>query len=148
MLLAILCFHVKLCYIYMESRKDNKTKRVPAYQKKKETNHKSICKLEIFIPASHLSALQKALQAVDAGHIGQYDSCMSYSPVTGCWRPLQGSTPYIGHMGEVSTEPEIKAEVTCQTEKVKETLRAIKEVHPYEEPVIHVIPLYMTGLDG
>lgn len=42
------------------------------------------CKLEIFIPASHLSALQKALQAVDAGHIGQYDSCMSYSPVTGC----------------------------------------------------------------
>ena len=105
-------------------------------------------KLEIFIPASHLSALQKALQAVDAGHIGQYDSCMSYSPVTGCWRPLQGSTPYIGHMGEVSTEPEIKAEVTCQTEKVKETLRAIKEVHPYEEPVIHVIPLYMTGLDG
>ena len=105
------------------------------------------CKLEIFIPASHLSALQKALQAVDAGHIGQYDSCMSYSPVTGCWRPLQGSTPYIGHMGEVSTEPEIKAEVTCQTEKVKETLRAIKEVHPYEEPVINVIPLYMTGMD-
>lgn len=38
------------------------------------------CKLEIFIPQSHLSALQKALQAVDAGHIGQYDSCMSYSP--------------------------------------------------------------------
>lgn len=106
------------------------------------------CKLEIFIPGSHLSALQKALQSVDAGHIGQYDSCMSYSPVTGCWRPLQGSTPYIGHMVEVSTEPEIKVEVTCQTEKVKETLRAIKKVHPYEEPVINVIPLYMTGLDG
>ncbi|EEQ57448.1 hypothetical protein CBFG_01158 [Clostridiales bacterium 1_7_47FAA] len=105
------------------------------------------CKLEIFIPQSHLSALQKALQAVDAGHIGQYDSCMSYSPVTGCWRPLQGSTPYIGNMGELSTEPEMKVEVTCPAEKVKETLRAIKNVHPYEEPVINVIPLYMTGMD-
>ena len=26
------------------------------------------CKLEIFIPETHLSALQKALQTVDAGH--------------------------------------------------------------------------------
>ena len=46
------------------------------------------CKLEIFIPETHLGVLQKALQDVDAGHIGNYDSCMSYSPVTGCWRPL------------------------------------------------------------
>ena len=37
------------------------------------------CKLEIFIPESHLSVLQKALQSVDAGHIGSYDSCLSYS---------------------------------------------------------------------
>ena len=37
------------------------------------------CKLEIFIPESHLRALQGALQSVDAGHIGNYDSCMSYS---------------------------------------------------------------------
>ena len=37
------------------------------------------CKLEIFIPETHLKALQKALQEVDAGHIGKYDSCMSVS---------------------------------------------------------------------
>lgn len=41
------------------------------------------CKLEIFLPPSHLEVLQKALQEVDAGHIGNYDSCMSVSPVTG-----------------------------------------------------------------
>ena len=40
------------------------------------------CKLEIFLPPSHLEVLQKALQEVDAGHIGNYDSCMSVSPVT------------------------------------------------------------------
>ena len=44
------------------------------------------CKLEIFLPPSHLEVLQKALQEVDAGHIGNYDSCMSVSPVTGYWR--------------------------------------------------------------
>lgn len=46
------------------------------------------CKLEIFIPESHLGALQQALAEVDAGHIGAYDCCLSYHPVTGCWRPL------------------------------------------------------------
>ena len=35
------------------------------------------CKLEIFIPETHLPALQKTLREVDAGHIGNYDSCMS-----------------------------------------------------------------------
>ena len=44
------------------------------------------CKLEIFIPETHLPALQKTLQEVDAGHIGNYDSCMSSSEVTGYWR--------------------------------------------------------------
>lgn len=105
------------------------------------------CKIEIFIPESHLEMLQAALQNVDAGHIGNYDSCLSYSPVTGCWRPLEGSTPYIGSCGTISTERELKVEVTCLTGRVKETLSAIKNVHPYEEPVINVIPLYMTGME-
>ena len=33
-------------------------------------------------------------------------------------------------------------------ERVKEPLAAVKKIHPYEEPVINVIPLYMTGMDG
>ena len=37
-------------------------------------------------------------------------------------------------------------EVTCRTEQVDETVAAVKRVHPYEEPVINVIPLYRTGV--
>ena len=106
----------------------------------------SCCKLEIFIPESHLEALRQALRRVDAGHIGKYDSCLSYSRVTGCWRPLEGTHPYLGRIGAVSEETELKVEVTCLREKVDETLSAIRAVHPYEEPVINVIPLWRTGL--
>ena len=98
----------------------------------------SCCKLEIFIPESHLPVLQQALREADAGHIGSYDSCLSYSPVTSCWRPLTGSEPYLGQVGALSTEPELKVEVTCRREKLDETLRAVKAVHLYEEPVINV----------
>lgn len=106
----------------------------------------SCCKLEIFIPESHLPSLRQALQQADAGHIGSYDSCLSYSPVTSCWRPLAGSQPYLGQVGTLSTEQELKVEVTCRREKLEETLAAIKAVHPYEEPVINVIPLYQVGI--
>lgn len=104
------------------------------------------CKLEIFVPASHLRQVQEALWSVDAGHIGKYDRCMSYSPVTGCWRPLPGTTPFLGEENQLSTEPELKVEVTCLTERVEETVAAVKAAHPYEEPVIDVIPLYRTGI--
>ena len=103
------------------------------------------CKLEIFLPPSHLEVLQKALQEVDAGHIGNYDSCMSVSPVTGYWRPLDGCNPYIGTNGEISCEPELKVEVTVYTENVDKTIEVVKSVHPYEEPVINVIPLWRTS---
>ena len=106
----------------------------------------SVCKLEIFIPETHLPALQEALAAVDAGHIGMYDRCLSYSPVTSCWRPLEGTKPYSGQPGQLSREPELKVEVSCRTERLPETLAAIRAVHPYEEPVINVLPLWGTGL--
>ena len=92
-------------------------------------------KLEIFIPESHFPQLQKALQDVDAGHIGNYDSCLSYSPVIGTWRPLKGTRPFIGEEGKVSCEPNLR-----------DTIMAIKAVHPYEEPVINAIPLVAIGL--
>ena len=83
------------------------------------------CKLEIFLPPTHLEVVQKALQEVDAGHIGNYDSCMSVSPVTGYWRPLDGCNPYIGTNGEISCEPELKVEVTVYTENADKTWTSV-----------------------
>ena len=104
------------------------------------------CKLEIFLPEEALPAVARALREAGAGHIGKYDSCLSSSRVTGCWRPLEGTSPYLGQVGEISAEPELKVEVTCPTEKVDQVLAAVKRAHPYEEPVINAIPLYRVGI--
>lgn len=71
-------------------------------------------KLETYIPESHLKALRQALQEVDAGHFANYDSCLSHSRVTGTWRVLEGAHPYIGKIGEISEEEEIKVEVVIE----------------------------------
>ena len=103
-------------------------------------------KLEIFIPEGHLPALREALQSADAGHIGAYDCCLSYSRVTSTWRPLEGANPFDGTVGQLSEEEELKVEAICRAARLDETLAAVKAAHPYEEPVINVIPLYRTGL--
>jgi hypothetical protein len=101
----------------------------------------SFYKLEIFIPKSHLKQLQIALENVDAGHIGDYDSCLSYSEVIGVWRPINNAKPYIGELNQICESPEIKVEVTILSENIEKTLEAIKKIHPYEVPVINIIPL-------
>ena len=104
------------------------------------------CKLEIFIPETHLAVLQETLRECDAGHLGNYDACLSYSRVIGMWRPLNGTHPYSGKQGVISQEPELKVEVTCRLDDVDRIIAAVKAVHPYEEPVINAIPLIRTGL--
>ena len=99
------------------------------------------CKLEIFIPETHLKQLQAALQTVDAGHIGNYDTCLSYSNVIGTWRPLENAQPYSGKQNEISNEPELKVEVRIKVSNLDKTIKAIKDVHPYETPLINIIPL-------
>jgi len=103
------------------------------------------CKIEVYIPKTHLSLLQDTLRSVDAGHIGYYDSCLSYSETIGCWRALPGSNPYEGEFNTICQADEYKVEVICLKSRVEETIRAIKEIHPYEVPVINAIPLVGTG---
>ena len=98
-------------------------------------------KLEIFIPCNHLEVLQEALRSVGAGSIGHYDSALSYSLVTGCWRPLEGANPYDGEVGVLNFAEEYKVEVCALEENLEKTIEAIKKVHPYETPVINAIPL-------
>ena len=105
-----------------------------------------VYKLEIFLPQSCFDAVRQALWSVDAGHIGAYDRCLSWSRVESCWRPLEGTDPYLGRPGQLYRAEEIKIEVCCPAARLDKTLAAVKAAHPYEEPVINVLPLYKTGL--
>ena len=109
-------------------------------------SERNIYKLEIFLPESHLEAVCRALWSADAGHIGAYDRCLSWSRVQSCWRPLPGTSPFLGAPGELCRAEEIKVEVCCLGERLEETLSAVRGAHPYEEPVINVLPLAATGL--
>jgi hypothetical protein len=98
-------------------------------------------KIEIFAPVEAAAKIQAAIAKAGAGRVDRYDHTASTMQVTGYWRPLKGAKPFKGKEGEISSEPEIKIEVTCKHEHVPEVLQAIYENHPYEQPVINILPL-------
>lgn len=102
------------------------------------------CKLEIFAPQTHLEAIRAVLIRADAGRLGFYEGAISYAPVTGCWTPLPGASPYDGEVGKRTEAAEVKIEVLCRVAKLRETVALVREAHPYEEPVINAIPLLDT----
>lgn len=101
----------------------------------------NVFKIEIFVPAEVSDRIRAAIAEAGAGRIGDYDHCSSTVKVTGYWRPLVGANPYIGQEGKISSETEIKIEVNCNRELIPAVLKAIRDNHPYEEPVINIIPL-------
>lgn len=98
-------------------------------------------KLEIFIPPEFAAALAEALADAGVGRIGNYDHCLAMIEVRGFWRPLDGADPYLGTAGQVESAAEVKVEVNTTAERIPAALAAIRRVHPYEEPVINIIPL-------
>ena len=98
-------------------------------------------KLEIFTPQEYALKLRDELAKIGVGIIGNYDYCVALTPVRGFFRPLPGSNPFEGEEGKISEVAEYKLEVNCRRELVDEAIKVIRSAHPYEEPLINIIPL-------
>ena len=99
-------------------------------------------KIETFIPEDHIIELREKLNSIGALTIdGIYDNCLTTTKVTSYWRPLKGANPFLGKVGELAMEEELKVEFCCQGTMMQIAVDAIKEIHPYEKPVIIVIPI-------
>ncbi|MFV5992484.1 hypothetical protein ACNPQM_08525 [Streptomyces sp. NPDC056231] len=99
-------------------------------------------KIEISVPESHAETVIEALRTAGAGRVGEYAQCSSIWKVTGSWQALPGSQPYDGAVGVVQHSEECRIESVCDAEQARSVRQAVRDAHPYEEPVIHFLPLY------
>lgn len=97
--------------------------------------------LSFYVPEDHLEPVKMALFAVGAGRIGDYDCCCWQCPGQGQFRPLDGSTPYLGEKGEIEHVAEYKVELVCEDALIEQAVEALKRSHPYEEPAYTVLRL-------
>lgn len=103
----------------------------------------NVKKVEIIVtmPKEHVEEIRNAICKAGAGVMGKYTFCTISSNIVGTFIPSEDANPYIGENNKMEYVEEIKLEVICEVEKVKEIIDIIKQVHPYEEPGIDIIPL-------
>ena len=103
----------------------------------------NINKVKIFVtvPKENLEEVRKSMCNAGAGVIGNYTFCSTTTNSIGTFVPNDDAHPYIGEQNKLEYVQEEKLEVVCDISKVKEVIRELRKVHPYEEPAIDIIPL-------
>jgi hypothetical protein len=98
-------------------------------------------KLCFYVPESHLESVKQAVFTAGAGRIGAYDSCCWQVLGQGQFRPLDGSTPFLGKQGAVEVVPEYRVEMVCEAHCIERVVSALLEAHPYEEPAWDLVAM-------
>lgn len=93
-------------------------------------------KICFFVPETHVEKVKNALFDKGAGNFGKYDRCAWQVLGQGQFRGLECSTPFLGKQGEVEKVMEYKVEMVCQDEILREVVRTLLDVHPYEQPAL------------
>jgi hypothetical protein len=93
------------------------------------------------VPEAQAAALRSALAAAGAGVIGEYSECSSEVSTTGTFLGGPGANPAVGARGVLERVAELRLEMVCPKDALGRIARAMRDVHPYEEPAWDVYPL-------
>ncbi len=106
-----------------------------------ETYQESLVKLVVFIPVDSAEKVRVAMAKEGAGFIGNYSECSFGVQGLGSFKPLEGTSPYIGKLNEVTHTQEVRLETVVRRDKLQAVLKAMVRVHPYEEVAYDIYKL-------
>ena len=92
------------------------------------------------IPPEFADQLMDAIDSVMEPVYPGSRRCFYYYPVKGTWKTMESANPYNGSKGEITVAEELRIKFVCRKEDISSVLQKIREVHPYEEPAIDVVP--------
>ena len=100
-------------------------------------------KVKIFVtaPKENIETIRNAVCGVGAGVIGDYSYCTFAGVGIGSFVPNEKANPHIGTNNKLEFVEEVKLEFVCDIANVKTVLKNLREVHPYEEPAIDIVPI-------
>jgi dinuclear metal center YbgI/SA1388 family protein len=114
-----------------------KLKKLKVLQAKED----ELVKLVTFVPKDDTERVRMALFNAGAGNIGNYDCCSYNVDGEGTFRAGEGTNPYVGKVGDLHSEPEVRVEVIVPKAKLSKVIREMKASHPYEEVAYDIYPL-------
>ena len=98
-------------------------------------------KLVVFVPHGDADKLRLALSEARAGVIGDYTECSFGVHGRGTFRGGDSTNPTIGKRGRFETVEELRMEMVCPADHLRDVVAALYRVHPYEEPAFDLYRL-------
>lgn len=99
-------------------------------------------KLVFFVPETSAEPVKAAVFSAGGGRYRDYDSCAWQTMGTGQFRPLEGSTPFIGQEGRIERVPELRVEILCTADTIVGAVQALLAAHPYEEVAYEICEVF------
>jgi hypothetical protein len=93
------------------------------------------------VTPDHADGVMSAISAAGGARIGHYTHCAFFVEGVGRFLPDDAASPHVGVVGAINSEREIRIETFCARDLAKQVVAAIRAAHPYEEPVIYVVPV-------
>lgn len=116
------------------------------------TDSEKLVKLVTYVPQTHAELVRQALvkagvgEGVTDGPNGEnYSECFFAAEGIGMFRPLEGANPTIGKLGALTRVEETRLESLIPERHIDRAVKALKNAHPYEEPVYDLVPLRNSG---
>jgi len=112
-----------------------------------------VFKFAVYVPVKHADKVSRAIFEAGAGKIGKYTETSFNISGKGTFKPMEGTNPFMGKIGEKETVREIKIETVTTERDLESVEQAMKDAHPYEEPAYDIYelktkPSYGVGIFG
>jgi len=96
--------------------------------------------IRVSVPLGEADKIRTALGEAGAGKQGAYSHCSGSFQVIGRFTPLEGARPAIGQVGIFEQVEEEVIQTICHKDIVEDVVARVREIHPYEEPSIDILP--------
>lgn len=101
----------------------------------------SLGKLVVFVPVADTENIKSSIFKAGGGVISKYSECSFTTYGSGTFKAGPDTNPYVGQIGKRHEENECKIEIIFPLYLQHQIVKAMIEVHPYEEVAYDVYPL-------
>ena len=95
--------------------------------------------ISFYVPLLDAEKVKSAMFEAGAGEHENYSHCSWQTEGQGQFMPIRDAMPAIGEIDQIETVTEVKVEMICNKDKIKDVVTSMKNTHPYESVAYTVV---------
>ena len=97
--------------------------------------------ISFYVPLLDAEKVKSAMFAAGAGEHENYTQCSWQTEGKGQFMPIHDAKPVIGKVDQIEIVTEVKVEMMCHKDIIKNVVNSMKNSHPYESVAYTVIKM-------